>query len=71
MSAYLVQAHHAAYLAHYYAARCLQWGSISGAPSDVADVAEYLARANMAGRVIAYRDSDGRRMHIPKQAVKA
>jgi len=25
----------------------------------------------MPGRVIAYRDSDGRRMHIPKQAVKA
>lgn len=56
MSAYLVQAHHAAYLAHYYAARCLQWGSISGAPSDVADVAEYLARANMASMRARYGD---------------
>ena len=56
MSAYLVQPHHAAYLARYYVDHCLKWGGIPGGPVDAADVAQLLARANMDSLRARYGD---------------
>ena len=56
MSAYLVQAHHAAYLAYYYARHCVERGRVFEAPTDAADVAGLLARANMASMRARYGD---------------